>query len=71
MKATFTAEYYSHETTGIETITQEFEGDSFESIGYEYFGIYGDTLGRLLDENGVEVYENMAEVYDYIKAYRL
>ena len=63
IKATFTADYFSHETTDIVTITQEFEGESYESIAYEYFGIYGDTLGRLTYKTGdgnLVVYDNMA-----------
>ena len=54
----YTAEFYSHETTGFETVTQEFEG-SPEFIADNYFTIYGDTLGRLTDESGTVVYDNM------------
>lgn len=50
-----TAEYFSHETRGIETITQEFDGDN-NSIAYEYFTIYGDTLVSLT-EDGEKIYE--------------
>lgn len=57
----YKAEYYSHETREIETITQEFEGDSYEEIAADYFDIYGDTLGRLTDESGNVVYDNMEQ----------
>ena len=57
---TLTAVYYSHETGGFEQITQEFEGDSYANIAYEYFGIYGDTVYEFTDLNGKVVYEQHA-----------
>ncbi len=66
IKATFIAEYYSHETTDIITITQVFEGNSYEEIADEYFGIYGDILGRLTHKgSGLIVYDKLAEVEAY------
>ena len=68
IKATFTADYYSHETTDIVTITQEFEGESYEDIAQEYFGIWGDMLGRLTYNTGdgnLVVYDNMKAVLEW------
>lgn len=55
---TLTAVYYSHETQDFEQITQEFVGDSYANIAYEYFGIYGDTLSEFIRNFGT----NDAEV---------
>lgn len=60
----YKAEYYSHETRDFETITQDFEGNSYEEIAADYFDIYGDTLGRLTNENGIVVYDNMEQAED-------
>ena len=68
IKATFTAVYYSHETTDLITITQEFEGPSYEEIAYEYFGIWGDMLGSLTyktDNGNLVVYDNMKAVQEW------
>lgn len=53
-----TAVYYSHETRDFEEAIQTFEGDSYEDIASDYFGIYGDTLGTLTVDGAV-VYDNM------------
>lgn len=55
-----TAVFYSHETREFEECTQDFEGDSYEDIAYNYFGIYGDTLATLTVE-GELVYDNYSE----------
>ena len=63
IKATFVADYWSHETTDIVTITQEFEGADYEEIAYEYFGIWGDTLARLTHKaSGLIVYDRLEQV---------
>jgi len=54
-----TAEYFSHETRGIETVTQEFDGDK-DFIAREYFEIYGDRLVRL-SKDGVTIWEEKGE----------
>ena len=66
IKATFIADYWSHETTDIVTITQEFEGASYEEIAQEYFGIWGDELARLTHKgSGLVVFDRMAQVLAY------
>lgn len=58
MNITGTAVYYSHETRDFEETTQDFEGDSYADIAFDYFGIYGDTLATLTVD-GTVVYDNM------------
>lgn len=61
----YTAEYWSHELQDIVLLKQEFEG-SPERIATDYFGIYGDILGTLTDENGTVVYDHSKEVQEFI-----
>lgn len=62
MKINATAIYYSHETREFEEITQDFEGETYEKIAYEYFGIFGDTLAKLVVD-GETVYDNQEEAW--------
>jgi hypothetical protein len=59
MRINATAVYYSHETRDFEEAIQDFEGDSYEDIASDYFGIYGDTLATLTVDGHV-VYDNTA-----------
>lgn len=52
MTERLTAQYHSHETGKLETVTQEFEGDT-DFISYEYFEIFGDRLLRLFKDGEV------------------
>ena len=65
MKKVYTATYWSHELADVQTVKQEFEGDSIEQIADSYFQIMGDVLGLLEDEDGNVVYDNMKAVREY------